>query len=98
MKIKIDSKDYELNTQRAVELGVLTEIKPKVYSIGQRFSEAFMHDEYLLAQVDDKRIALIGLDNGNRWSNSVKVGNPNEISELEFAEICGETDRFTLKN
>ena len=42
MKIKIDNKEYALDTNRAVELGVLREVKPIVLTLTEQQAEALL--------------------------------------------------------
>lgn len=57
----------------------------ETYAIGDRFKRA--GEEYILAQVGIKMCCLVGLC-GNYWSTAIKVDNPLEITETEFADIC----------
>lgn len=92
MKLKIEDKDYTLNTQRAVELGVLTEVKsPVFYKIGQRFSVSPYHDTiYILIATNLNEVLLANLTCGNRWSDAIKVNDYYRISEEEFKQITKE--------
>jgi hypothetical protein len=48
--------------------------------------------QYFLAQVDQKKVCLIGLDSANRWANPVSVGNVNNITEAEFSKIIDDAE------
>lgn len=66
------------------------EATKKPRRIGDRFVNLggnFYQGEYILASVDCKRVALIGLQSGNRWSNPVKVSDVTAITESEWDEI-----------
>ena len=70
-----------------------------MYSIGQRFhyTGGSFDESYILAQVGFKQVALIGLTEGNRWMDPVKVEHVNEITEAEFEAIrCGQPEDFKL--
>ena len=100
MKLKIDNKEFELNTERAVALGVLKEINPPVfYKVGQRFSQVFGNTTYLLCSIGsglNSEVILIDIVRGTRWCESYKVKNVNVITEEEFGEICQHDDDFKL--
>ena len=70
--------------------------KKPTYKIGQRFVENDSNDEYILAQVDTLEVCLISLRVGNRYTKSIKVSEPYNITEEEFKQISG-FGKFTLK-
>ena len=73
-----------------------TEIKePVTYKIGDRFRhDAF--GRFVLAHIASYHVGLINLESGRRWVKASLVNSPNEITEDEFAEICGgDPDDFT---
>ena len=50
----------------------------------------------VLAQVGRALVTPICLENNtNRWTEPVEVKTAQEISEKEFAKICGDNVRFT---
>lgn len=64
----------------------------KTYEIGQRFVSPY-GDEYILAQVDNFKVAMICLDGGNRYENPYDVDNPCKITQ-DVIDCIGEN--FTL--
>jgi len=62
------------------------------YWIGQRYKYKYKREgkdqEYLLAQVDYSKVALINLRNGNRWGNPVEIVLHEDISIKEWERIC----------
>ena len=57
-------------------------VEEVTYKKGQRFN---IEDELaILAQTDDFSCALIKLESGNRYANSIKVGNPKGITQEEL--------------
>jgi hypothetical protein len=42
---------------------------------------------YLLCQVESNRVCLMNLGSANRWHDPVTVGDVNNITELEWADI-----------
>ena len=66
-------------------------IKPKpepvTYRIGQRFVTSDYPCQWILAQVDARKICLIRLDEGNRFNDTVDVSSSMKITEEEFAQI-----------
>ena len=69
-----------------------------MYSIGQKFHYTGQFEEdYILAQVGFKQVALIRLTEGNRWMDPVKVEHVDEITEAEFEAIrWGRPEDFKL--
>lgn len=62
--------------------------------VGDRFKE-IGGTEYILAQVNYNKVALICLVTGNRFTNPVRVENPDAISEEEWNEITdNKSDEF----
>lgn len=61
---------------------------------GDRFREVG-GTEYILAQVEPCKMALISLDDGNRFNEPVKIEDSYVVSEKEWNEItCNESDDF----
>ncbi|MFP4017787.1 MAG: hypothetical protein ACLFUH_00915 [Bacteroidales bacterium] len=76
--IKIDENDVQLPLKNLIK----EEYTPKlgdVFFYGDR--------KYILAQTNDNTIALIGLHNGNRWNEPVKVKNNNNLTREELKKI-----------
>jgi len=68
--------------QAAVLKSAVTVVEEVTYKKGQRFN---IEDELaILAQTDDFSCALIKLESGNRYANSIKVGNPKGITQEEL--------------
>lgn len=67
-----------------------------------KFGQRWMYinaTEYILAQVDDRLIALISLVTGNRYNDPVRVKNVDDINDNEWDEItAGGAPCFTLIN
>lgn len=66
------------------------------YKVGQRFCMNGVLQEYLLASVEPKRVALIGLQEGNRWRTPCMVRNVDKITVAEMKVIAGEWNKYTL--
>lgn len=64
----------------------------KTYEIGQRFVSPY-GDEYILAQVDNFKVAMIGLVSGNRYENPYDVDDLCKITQ-DVIDCIGEN--FTL--
>jgi hypothetical protein len=83
-----------------------------MYSCGNKFilnipkgvSQEFNRngEKYVLAQVDAYMVALIGLNDGNRWADPVKVKDTRSVNEWEWAEISqaysGETFELDMRS
>lgn len=63
----------------------------ETYCIGDRFAREYQNtiSEYILSQVQEGIVALIGLESGNRWDDPVKVQTVMKITHEEFYEISG---------
>jgi len=88
-KIELDGKSYNLNVDKAITLGVLEEVT--TYKTGMRFT-TLDGDEYILANVGEKKYCLISLKDGNRWSDAVSLttdDSPRNISHQSFKRLCG---------
>jgi len=58
------------------------------YKIGDRFVKEGVI--YMLAWVTDYSVALVSMDDGNRWCNAVQVDiQDNRISHRDFIKVCG---------
>jgi|SRR5690606_2039480 len=69
-------------------------VKPRVvHKIGNRYQ--YEGEDYILACVDNKKIALISLEDGNRWTNPISVNLVDNISEDEWDRIT-EGEPFQL--
>jgi hypothetical protein len=71
-----------------------------MFKIGERFKlydyDREDDDTYLLAQVAPFKVALIGLDSGNRWYEGGKVVDPSKITpdEFEIISYCAQGQVF----
>lgn len=63
---------------------------------GMRFKRSNSNLEYMLANVDTKKVCLVSLLDGNRWSAPIKVGNVCSLTELEIKRVF--TDDFVFMN
>lgn len=63
-------------------------VTPKIH-IGQRYRDPY-GEEYLLAQVGIREVALIGLKSGNRKRDTVRVRDTHNISPAEFGLMSSE--------
>lgn len=71
------------------------ESPPPAFHIGMRFSQEGGDEEYLLAQVEKNKVALVGLNQGNRFNDPVEVCMPHHITPDEWERITSD-DEFTL--
>ena len=59
------------------------------YAIGQKFHHTGQFEEdYILAQIGPKQVALIGLESGNRWTEAFPVEKVDAITADEFDAIA----------
>lgn len=59
------------------------------YTVGQRFccpKNNMTNDLYLLAQISEREVTLIGLKNGNRWDEPMIVQDTGKIPQQDFDE------------
>lgn len=61
-------------------------IVQETYKCGQRFR--LDSEIYILAQTEQKKVALISLSNGNRWTDPISVWNVNSISQSELQKMA----------
>lgn len=58
------------------------------YTVGQRFRsparKAITDDTYLLAQIGEGEVSLIGLKSGNRWDDPMNVLDSGKIPQKDF--------------
>jgi hypothetical protein len=84
----IDTTSRPKDLRQAVRkdsVNVVDEKVPETYSVGQQFKVDGR--PYLLAQVDKKKVALISLGTGNRWSESITVEDLEAITYCEMEQI-----------
>jgi hypothetical protein len=67
-----------------------------VYSIGQRLRHE-NGDVYLLSQVGNFTVCLVNISTGNRFTESLNVSSPHNITKSEMECICNR-EKFTLVN
>ena len=68
----------------AVKKSAVDVVVEKIYKVGQRFRVGAFEHEYILANLGGNMINLISLEHGNRWANSIKVYDTNNISQAEL--------------
>jgi hypothetical protein len=100
-KININGKEFNLNTARAQELGVLTPVEPPF--VNPRYGNIYSHNgqQYLLAIVSVYELMLIQIDGGesrgHRYTEAVKVAKIECVSKTEWNALTGDKPRsFTL--
>lgn len=92
LRMRVDEYDY-INpvTAALLNLGWIKKKGSATYHIGQVFvftGPGFDNGrEFLLSQTTVRRVALICLDNGNRWCEPVEVESSDRITEKEFEQI-----------
>jgi hypothetical protein len=73
------------------------DLPPKI-ACGQTYRDTRdKGDLYILAHVEDEKVALISLNEGNRWDDPVEVGRFGDITPEEFDLICGNVKRGMFK-
>lgn len=58
--------------------------------VGAVIQERGADEKFMLAQVQYRKVAAIGLKYANRWLDPVKVNNCSEITEKEMDSILGK--------
>ena len=75
------------------------EVFPVKYTIGQIINfKSIDGSDYIIAQIDVGTVSLIGLDSGNRYTGSIKVGNVYAITKTEIYKLIGASyiDTITI--
>lgn len=87
MKIKIENQEFELNVDKAKELGILSPINK--ICVGQVYHSKLTQREYIIAQIRENFCIFINIGNGRRLcnNNGVEVANVDEISDDEFQSL-----------
>ncbi len=72
-----------------------------IYHAGQEFENikgVFEKFIYKICIVSNKNVILINMEDGNRWRDTIKVSNVNNISHKEMVELMGFgfEERFRL--
>lgn len=88
-KVKIGEETYEINLEAAIKQGLIKKVNPIKRGQVFRFKSAL----YLLSSVDENLVCLVGLNDGNRWDDPVRVKKYQDISREEQEELFGE-DNF----
>jgi len=71
--------------------------QPIVHYIGNFYYNISMNSIYILCQVGEGYVCLIGLDSANRYSEPVSVSDISSISDSEFDNMCsGHFKNFKL--
>jgi hypothetical protein len=73
---------------------LFTQLQRITFEAGDRFTISFSN--YILAQTASDTIALICLENGNRWAEPIKVGNSLAVTVEELTSIC-PSDKLVYK-
>lgn len=96
MKIKLQDKEFDLDVEKAKELGLLKEVV--VHRIGNKYENIVTKDIYLLSSTGDGLTLLVSLSIGVRYvSFGVKTENIYNISAEEFSKLTGGyPERFSL--
>lgn len=79
------------STAKATLMTLFPEVfeNEKTYSIGDWFqNKGTMGGKYILVRVDDNKVVLSSVSDGNPWSNIVEVSNRYKINQQEFDTIC----------
>lgn len=77
MNVTIDGKVYDLDTNADVIRGLIESLISESANLrnrryaGERYRESNSRDVYVLANVDNYKMCLVSLKDGNRWTNSV---------------------------
>jgi len=100
MKITYKEKDYEIDFERALEIGVV-KIADAPRGVGQKYLNKASQKQYVLAIIGISRgapeMALIGIDDGIRWTDGVIVKSTTDVSLKEWKQITGdEAQAFEL--
>ena len=68
----------------------------EVYKAGQKFQHKRHGWRYILAQIDARYINFINLNDGNRYTDQIKVSNAYNISREELERLFSDcTDSFS---
>ena len=77
------------NISWLVETGFIEKVQIEmVYHLGQVFERSITNEKHILAQPYAEHACLIGLNDGNRLMDAIRVKNINAISGKEFTRIC----------
>jgi hypothetical protein len=68
---------------------LFTPLQPTTFKAGNRFT--IRDSDYILAQTAPDTIALICLENGNRWAVPTEVGNSLAVTVEELTSICNSS-------
>lgn len=75
---------------------ILKELFPEIFGGGIKIGQRFVggYGTYILSQTGSKKVNLISLSDGNRYTEGIPVNKVHNITDEEFREICGG-DKFT---
>jgi hypothetical protein len=90
MKVTIEGKDYDVDFNRAVELGVL-KLRWKATKIGTYWRQKNGSGIYIICQTAFDEVALINVSIGNRFSDRISVRDSCNITYSEFDALVGST-------
>lgn len=78
--VTIEEEDYELDFNKALELGILTQpFRP--LKVGDKFTND--EEEYIIASASKNQVLLTNINSGYRYCELVTVRNVHLISEEE---------------
>lgn len=81
--------------KRLIDCGFIKERKQRFYNVGQRFRNGT--DLYILGRIEQDRVILINLEDGNAWSfRGCVVQDDKKITEEEFSRLT-TNDKFELE-
>lgn len=95
-----EDKDMSLDEVIAVmNEDSVEESKEYKYRVGDRFLRSGSI-EYMLTQVENDKVTLVGLETGNRWTNPIKVklSDDRRITEEDLKRLSGNNGNFKLKD
>lgn len=85
-KVTIEDEDYELDFDKALKLGILTQPFSPL-KVGDKFTRD--EEEYIIASASKNQVLLTNIENGYRYCELVTVRNSNRISEEEWKQMRG---------
>ena len=88
--IKIGTESYEIDLEASIRKGTAKSLR--TYRIGDIFEVGESGDIMILARTSERSACLIavnGSESGNRWTNSVVIGNLVTISADDLNKISG---------
>jgi len=95
---RLDTIKKHPETEDVLE-SLLPEIVEKTYKIGDiyRITTPFLIFECILAQIYTRKVVLIDLCDGNRFSEPIEINDPLKITGEELRKILGiDHNLYTL--